>query len=247
MMTLVRRFFKTYKGMVASVGILLLSVVGVVYGILPASERMVELVERRRNLLQEVQVLNSKLAVLESADESTLRNSLLTLLSAIPADKSIPSIFTSVEQTALVSGVSIDTMTIGNPGSLATESAQKQSNEEKKLGSGIIAFAVSVNGTPGQIRDFLDQTVRVRRFLRVRYADLSFFSGTNASLRAGLDTFWTPFPVSLGETASPVQQLTQSEEILMKTISALPDFSTQDAGSASASTTFPLSRDPFAP
>ena len=247
MMTLVRRFFKTYKGMVASVGILLLSVVGVVYGILPASERMVELVERRRNLLQEVQVLNSKLAVLESTDEGTLRNSLLTLLSAIPADKSIPSIFTSVEQTALVSGVSIDTMTIANPGSLATESAQKQSNEEKKLGSGIIAFAVSVNGTPGQIRDFLDQTVRVRRFLRVRYADLSFFSGTNASLRAGLDTFWTPLPVSLGETASPVQQLTQSEEILMKTISALPDFGALDAGPASGSAAFPLSRDPFTP
>ena len=247
MMTLVRRFLKTYKGMAASVGMLLLSVIGVVYGISPATERMIKLMEQRRNLLQEVQTLQTKRAVLEGIDEGTLRNSLLILLSAVPADKSIPSIFTSVEQTALVSGALIDTVAIANPGSLATESAQRQSNEEKKLGSGIIAFTVSVNGTPKQIRDFLDQVVWVRRSLRIRYADVSFFSGVSATLRIGLDAFWTPLPASLGETTSPVQQLTQSEESMMKTLSAMPAFNTPDASSASGSAVLSPSSDPFAP
>ena len=236
-----------YKGMAVSAGMILISVIGVIYGIMPATQRILELADQRKNLAEEVQTLKTKRAVLESVDEGAIRNSLLILLSAVPSDKSIPSIFSTIEQTALVSGALIDTVAIANPGSLATESAQKQSNEEKKLGSGIIAFTVSVNGTPKQIRDFLDQVVRVRRSLRIRYADVSFFSGTKATLRTGLDAFWTPLPASLGGTTSPVQQLTQSEESMMKTLSAMPAFSTPDAGPASGSAALSPSRDPFAP
>lgn len=233
--------------MALSVGMMLLSVIGVVYGIIPASGRILEFVDQRRSLMEDVQALQTKLAVLESVDEAAIRNSVLILLSAVPSDKSIPSIFSTVERTALAGGAVIDTIAIANPGSLATESAQKQSSEEKKLGSGIIAFTVSVNGTPKEIRDFLDQAVRVRRFLRLRFAELSFFSGTSVTLRAGMDAFWAPLPASLGDTLRPVQQLTQSEEALMKTLSAFPSFTAPDAGPATGSAALPLSPDLFAP
>ena len=131
MMTLVRRFLKMYKGMAVSAGMILISVIGVIYGIMPATQRILELADQRKNLAEEVQTLKTKRAVLESVDEGAIRNSLLILLSAVPSDKSIPSIFSTIEQTALVSGALIDTVAIANPGSLATESAQKQSNEEK--------------------------------------------------------------------------------------------------------------------
>lgn len=243
-MILIQRLLKTYKGAVFGIGMLLVSVVGVFYGVIPASGRIIELAERRQTIQQELQSLNAKLTTLAALDEGALRNSLLILLSGVPQDKSIPSIFSTVERAAVVSGVSVDTITIENPGSLATESAKKQSSEEKKLGSSILTITASMNGAPKQIHDFLDQIVRVRRFLLVRYAEMTFFSGSHATLRIGLDAFWSPLPASLGDTMSPLAQMTQSEEALVKTISAMPAFGGADVGPGGGSP-LPSSRDPF--
>ncbi|MBI5449698.1 hypothetical protein HY948_05310 [Candidatus Gottesmanbacteria bacterium] len=245
MMVIIKRFLKTYKGIVISVGMLLLTVLSIVYGVIPASGRIVMMMEQRMELLSETASLQNKLTVLEELDEANIRNSLLIALSAIPQDKSIPSIFSTVERTAVVSGVAIETITIGNPGSLATESAKKQSSEEKKLGSGILPLTAVITGTPKQIRDFLDTIVNVRRFLRISSAEITFFSGANATLRIGLEAFWAPIPASLGDTASPLSQLTEKEEALSKSISVMPSFSGAELGPSAASQ-LPGPRDPFA-
>ncbi|MEK7129827.1 MAG: hypothetical protein AAB803_02295 [Patescibacteria group bacterium] len=242
MMIALRRLFRTYKGMIPAVLLLIFSVGGFVYGVVPAGRIVWRLVSEREGVKREVAGLRKKSQTLGGLDEETLRSQLTLLISAVPSDKSIPTVFTTVEEVARESGIGLTAVSVANPGALATESAKKQSTQERKLGSGIVPVSVSGEGTIDQIRDFFKRAVSVRRLLRIRFFDVTFLSSDRAVVHAGLDTFFSPMSTTIGDVQALVEPLTNAEEMTLTKVSGFP------AGNIETSAELPLSpstRDPF--
>lgn len=245
-MIVLRRLFRAYKGMIPAVLLLIFSVGGFTYGVIPAGRIVWRLVSEREGVQKEVAGLRKKSQALGGLDEEMLSAQLALLTSAVPADKSIPTVFTTVEEVARQSGMGLTAVSVANPGVLATESAKKQSTEERKLGSSIVPVSISGEGTIDQVRDFFKRAVSVRRLLRVRFFDVTFLSSDRAVLHAGLDTFFSPLPATIGDIRTPLEPLTNAEELLLTNISEFPS-----GAMMGNSTELPLlpstTRDPFSP
>lgn len=242
MMIALRRLFRTYRGMIPAVLLFVFSVGGFVYGVVPAGRTVWRLVSEREGVQREVTGLRKKSQTLGGLDEETLRTELLLLTSAVPSDKSIPTVFTTVEEAARESGMGLTAVSVANPGALATESAKKQSTEERKLGSSMVPVSISGEGTIDQVRDFFKRAVSVRRLLRIRFFDVTFLSSDRAVLHAGLDTFFSPTLATLGDVRALLEPLTNAEELILTKVSGFP------AGIFETSADLPLSpstRDPF--
>lgn len=242
MMITIKRFFRTYKGIIPALLLLVFSAVGFIYGVVPAGRTVWQLVSEREAVQKEVAGLRKKSETLGGLDEETLSAELLLLESALPTDKSIPTVFTTLEEVARESGIGLAAVSVANPGLLATESAKKQNAEERKLGSSIVPVSISAEGTIDQLRGFFKRAVLVRRLLRIRFFDVTFLSANHAVVHAGLDTFFSPIPATLGDVKALLEPLTNAEESLLTKISGFP------AGIFETSAELPLSpssRDPF--
>ncbi|KKU88014.1 hypothetical protein A3A64_00055 [Candidatus Gottesmanbacteria bacterium RIFCSPLOWO2_01_FULL_48_11] len=246
MNAVLRRYLRQYQGFVVFGLILLVCVGASIYGLFPAGKRVFGLVKEREALVSQVAQLRTKASLLGSLDENTLRTQLLTLTSAVPTDKAIPSVFSTVERLAAESGMVLGGVTVANPGSLATESAQKQTTEEKKLGSNMLTFTALLEGTPVQVLDFFDRAVKVRRSLRVRFFDFSRAAGDIATVRVAMDAFYAPLPTALGDIADPIEILTPQEEEIVANISRYPLYAVSSLEAVGVLPATPSVRDPFA-
>lgn len=247
MNAVIRKLIRQYQGLAISVGIVAVCAVAALYGLVPGGKRVLTLFEARQTLLHEVSELQKKMSLLGSLEESTLRTQLLTLTTAVPVDKSIPSAITTVDAVAAEAGVTLEGLTISNPGSLATESAARQTTEEKKLGSNILSFTFLANGTPQAVYTLLGRLVGVRRSLRVRFLDITFLTPTETNVRAAMDAFYAPLPTTLGDILTPVNSLTVQEEAILERLSSYPSYGAESRVDGVPPPTLPsLSRDPFA-
>lgn len=208
-----------YQNIAISGIIVLLSIVGVVVGVIPATQKIFDQIEASGQLAEELDTLQRKIDVLDSLDEDTLRNNLDTVLSAVPGSKSIPTLFTAVEGVAAQAGVEITDMTIAGVGSVSTQSGA-QSALEKQLGTRVMPFAVTVQGPISAIQDFIVRTPLVRRLLRLRTFAITF-PKEDEVLRVNLqmDAFYEPFPNSLGSLGTVITPLSEKEQALIERVS----------------------------
>jgi Tfp pilus assembly protein PilO len=197
-------------------------ILGVVFGIIPGIEKIVQMRNDIVALSNTVEQLKTTLSILNSNDESVYRAQLQELVAAVPSDKSLTTLFSTVDGLSAASGVTIADLSLTKPGSIATESAIKQSNEEKQIGSNILPFTVTVNGGYEQIYSFLSQVVNVRRFFRVRNFDISFVDTSNISVRMGMDAFYSPIVLNPTLLAKPLEPFTGEELSFITKIQAMP-------------------------
>ncbi len=240
-----RRFLRIYQGFVVSGAILLFGLVALFVAVIPGVRATKELYDDLRELEAETTALSTKLTFLGSLSEDDLRDRLVLLLTAVPEEKSVPTIFSSVEGLADQAGVTIDDMSLMSPGSLATGSAQRQSAAEKKIGASTLPLALNASGTYDEIRAFVGEINKVRRLFDVASFDIST-SGTGATtVRLSLTAFYQPLPTRVGSVQAPVAVLTKKEEDVWDTISQYPDVS-QSLGQALTPIFSEGKRDPFA-
>jgi Tfp pilus assembly protein PilO len=218
----VNKLFKMYRGLILSVGMIIISAVGIVFGIIPAAGKIIQMRNELITLSTTTEQLQTKINILNTSDEGTYRTQLQELVSAVPSDKSLTTLFSTVDALAAASGTTISDLTLAKPGSIATESAARQSNEEKQIGSNLLPFSIVVHGTYQQIHGFLSQVVNVRRFFRVRNFDISFADLTNISVRLGMDAFYSPISLSPSIFDKPLEPLTAEEEQIIAKIEAMP-------------------------
>lgn len=232
--------------MLLAVAVILLSLAGLFFGVVPLGQRVLSLWNQQSVLAREITTLTGKSAILQSLNESTLRNNLQILTSAVPVDKSIGTIFATLDQVSGID-VAIKDFQLMNPGSISTSSAKKLSADETKIGSNILPFSVTVTGNYNSIRTFLSDITAVRRLFRLRAVDVTF-TGFGVDTRLSLDAFYFPYPKTVGAVASPITALTDKEETTISMVSSLPLRSslTFVVGTASAVPTTGKS-DPFSP
>ena len=162
------KLFKKYQNTIVSAVILLFCVLAAIFAVIPSVAKVQQLAADLRVMTEESTALKKKLDTLVTLDEATLRTNLTNVLSAVPAERSFPTVFETVESVAAQTGVSVVSMSISGGASLATPTASQVSAADKKLGTRTIPFSVTINGSLTGIEQFIALIPQVRRLLRIR-------------------------------------------------------------------------------
>ncbi len=238
-----RKLFRQHKPLVWAALLFIVSLFAIVQGVLPLLGSLGEVQGRLGTLRRDVAALQEKTRVLESVDPEELRMKLTALLSAVPADKSLPTLFSTIEGLSAQTGVATQNMAISSGGLIATDSAKKQSAEEAKIGSNVLPFSLTSAGSLENIRSFLSTSITIRRFLRIRNFDVTFSGSASATARFSMDAFYAALPANLGAVDMPVAALSEIDERTISRVTGLPSFTEQGENPSN----LPLGKtDPFA-
>ena len=218
-----RSLLKTYQNLIISGVILLFCCVGVLFGVVPAVSKVQSLVGDVQQASDENAALQKKLTVLNSLDETALRSQLSEVISAIPNDKSLPTVFSTLDGLAAQSGVSVSSVNISGDTALASSSAVTLTPEERQLGTRTIPFSVMIEGSLDAIQKFITLAPRVRRLLRTRTFAISF-PPDNRQIRIELemDAFYEPLPSAIGAPSAAITPLSPVQQAVVTTLSQLP-------------------------
>lgn len=218
----IQKMLHSYKHLISSGLLILGAVAGVVFVVRPAAVKVMSVRDEVRQLAEKNLLLKQKLTVLEAVDEQSYTAMYTELLRAVPADQSLVSLFATVDGLGATTGVTIGNFSLSRSGGLASESAQLEPMTDKTTGSILLSFSMNVEGSYGQIRDFLAQVTQVRRILRVRSFDFVFSDPQRLSMNVLMETFYKPHPTSVGAVDRSIEPLTQNDSEMITRVSAMP-------------------------
>lgn len=217
-----RFFIFRYKDIIESIIVSIVSIVGLVFGVVPAIHTVVASWNQIQVLGKELPALETKAAHLESLDETALRAQIQIVNSALPTDRAIPSAFATINQLAAVSGVTVLSTTLTNVGTVATGSAARQSDQERKLGVPLVPLSVSIQGTLEQVERFLLNATSVSRLVQVQSYSLGFPETGGVSMALDMLVFYHPANTSIGSVRDPLPIITKEEEEAIAKVSSYP-------------------------
>ncbi len=249
-MRIIRRFLRQYQSYVISIVIILFCIVALFVGLLPGVKKTVQLVSETQTLRKTVATLTEKQRILNELDMTTLMNYSQNAIAAVPADKSLGSLFSTVDALTAKESVTVTAVSLGNVGSVASDSATKLSLDEQKIGVHIIPFSIIVEGPIDRVRNVVDQAVKIRRFFRVRSFDLIFDmkSGVTKSTLS-MDAYYVPDPKTLNKVTDALTTLTNDEMEILDTVSAFPLLTPESTNVSENAViqSVPVTLDPFSP
>lgn len=217
-----RKFLKTYKGLIETIGLILFVIVGFTVGVIPGFKSISAIRSDITTLSNQTKQLQTKLDVLNSVDEEAYAGYLAQLVTAVPQDQSITTLFATLDGVGNETGTSVIDVALAKPGAIASDSARKQSKEEQEIGSNLLPFSATITGDYDQIRNFLAQTVSVRRFFRIRSFDLQLLDPGHMAVRMAMDAFYAPYLTLIGAVDKPVEPLSQKDEQTIRAVEQMP-------------------------
>lgn len=219
---IIKRFWRLYQGFIVSLALLVFTFVGVLVGILPVVRSSIDMLDLIQKLESRTQVLSTKQRFLDTLDEVSVRKNLQILLSAVPSGKDVPSVLATTDSLVSGSGLGMIDMSITNLGSIATEAATRKSDEEKRIGSSLLPFTLTVEGNLTNFKDFLTRSVAIRRLVRVRSFTAIVTTSGAIQVNINLDAFYNPLPKALGSVDQPLPVATDEEQALLTRITSYP-------------------------
>lgn len=218
-----RRLLVKYRPFFVPSGIILGVVMGFLMILVPFTQNTIDVFNQGKELKIQVDALRERVAILDNLDELTLEQQLILASSAIPIEKSLPSIFQTMETISNEEEMTLNTIGLDSPQSLSTQAAAMQSMEEKKLGVYILPFTITVEGAYDKLEGFLEKTTKVRRFIKAKKITLIVNPDGSFTSTVGLDAFY--IPIQSREMQQPLTPLVQGEESLLSIIRDFPDAS----------------------
>ncbi len=241
-----RKFLRLNQGIIIPAVMLLFSVFVSILVLYPVSQQTWDLIQDVNTERTEIVGLQTKLNQLQALDEETLRQQLRLLTSAIPTEKSLATLLSTAEVVSANTGATLSDLSLINPGSLATDSAKRQTSEEKTFGAALLPFSVVLTGSEQQIRNYLSTSINVRRLLRIKQFTVVFSGDGNARSNVSLDALYAGLPTNLGDVKQPIVPLTEKDEQLLDKLAAQPNYS-QELLAPPAAAEQPFKADPFSP
>lgn len=205
---LYQNFFWAAFGAVVALGI-----AGLVF--VPAVQSVIKLYKNVNLLRDETNELSKKSELLASLDEESLNQNLLTATSAIPIDKSLSTIFSTIDGVSAQTGATVFDISLDSPGALSTDSAKPVA---KQLSSAVAA-SVIVKGGYDQVTKFLTTIGNVRRFLLIDDLNFSIQSFENVTLNLDLLAPYGSVPLN---TNVKFVALSAVEEATLGRLGSLP-------------------------
>lgn len=230
-----------------SVSILLFCAIGIIFAAIPSVQKIQEFIGMMSTLKQETVMFSRKLETLNILHEDELRDQLAQVLSAVPTDRSFPTLFETVEGVGAQTGVYIRSMNITGGTTLATPSASKVSAEDKKIGTRTVPFSVTVEGSLVTLEQFITISPRVRRLLRIKSFSISFPKNESpVVISIEMDAFYEPLPISLGSAKATLSVLTDEDLAVINTLTQFP-LATQQGSELPPPLVGRVKENPFSP
>lgn len=237
--------FKKYQNVSVSAALLIFCIAALIFAVIPSISKVQELVAETRKLSEETTLLRKKLVTLNSLDEATLRTNLANVLSAVPAERSFPTVFETVESVAAQTGTTVVSMAISGGATLATPAAVSAS--DKKLGTRTIPFSVTINGSLDAVEQFIALVPNVRRLLRVRVFSIAFPKEEKPlTVMIEMDAFYEPLPTNIGNTKTVLPQLTEEDVGVINRLTLFP-LASQESGALPPPLIGKTKENPFSP
>lgn len=217
------KFIRTYQSIIVSASLLLFCLMGTVFGAVPSLQKVQELAGQIREISEQTTGLQKKLDALTNLDEETLRRQLTIVLSAVPAERSFPTLFETIEGIGAQTGVNVMQMHLSGGTTLATPSAAKVSAADKKLGTRTVPFSVTISGSLPAVQQFIALAPNVRRLLRIRTFSIIFPRDVRPlTVAIEMDAFYEPLPTSLGTAKTLIPALSAADDTIITRLGALP-------------------------
>jgi len=161
-----------------------IAVVTVIFAFLLINPRIKDILDLNKSikdLENKVANVDRKLSILSSLDSNSLLSQVTEAEKALPSQKDIPGLLSSLDRLAQETGVSITSFQVV-PGEItATSSA-------KAIGAESLPFKMSVSGSYEGVKSFLSKAVNSNRTLRIRSVAISAKSQAGqSSVSASLD------------------------------------------------------------
>jgi len=226
-MKTLNKYLRLYKNILLSLCMIGITVLGVVFGLVPVVKKIEGIRKDSIELSKSIKLIRTKISLLSLEDETVYKAKLDELLAAIPNDKSLTSLFVTIDGLGVNSGTVLSDLMVARPGAIASESAKSQSNEEKKIGSNVIPFTVTVTGSYEQIYQFVSMANNVRRFFKIKNFQISFNKASAISVAMGIDAFYAPQLAPSVALETPLDPITEQEETLIAKISMMQNLGKQ--------------------
>lgn len=237
-----------YQTIIVSSAILVASLLSVFFIVIPVIRKTWSQFQTFGSLRIETSALEAKAAFLESLDPTTESLNVALLTGALPSDKSLASLFTVIEQLAISSGLQIADITISEVGAVTGQNQTKVTPEERKLGSNIIPFVMTADGSLAQVQTFLEDAATTLRLVRVRSMIATFKSETLVTARIEMDAFYASLPTALGSVTQKLAPLSDKETELLARLTSFTSLNGEEAVTAVApSEGGVVKANPFAP
>lgn len=211
------KYFRFYKGFLVSGGVLLGAVLLSLFITLPLAQRTSSLFQETNTLSNEIKVLRQKDQLLQSVDETTLQNELASLVAAIPLDKSLPTIFTTLDGLTGKTGVAIDDVALASPGTISTPSAVQAGRGPNNE----VGFSASVKGSADQVLAFTETVHAIRRLFTIKAMDLGVNQNGTINITVGMTGYYLPLKKG-SSSESQFSLLSQKEETLLRSVMSFP-------------------------
>lgn len=217
------RLILFYRSLFLTIGGLVVSLILIVLVLFPAVSGLRNLYKALPRLETEVAELEVKANLLAGVDPQVLQQNLLVLTSALPTEKSLPTILSTVEGVAGKTGATVVSIDLQGPGSLASESAVAHLPTSKFPAQRLTA-EVMVRGEVEQLKEYLGLISKVRRLLTVAKFGLNTTNPANATLSLSVNAYYGALTDSSG--ALKLTPLSTEEENILSIVENLPSMST---------------------
>lgn len=222
MIRIIQRFIKMHRSLSVYGVLLLLGIIGVVIGLVPAGKNVFALITQVKTLETDISNFRTKIVILSSYEDSVFENMVHDVLAAIPQDKSVNTLLSTIEVTAAKNGLAVSSFSVAALGSIATQSGSLD-KPDSKLGVNILPASFVVEGDISGLRDFLNDIIKIRRLIRVKSMDLMFQNKTTViQAKVTVDAFYKTLPQTIGKVSDSVESLSQKEQDLLTKIISYP-------------------------
>jgi len=240
----IRRFIRMNTSLVVYSVLLLMGVIALFVGLVPAVQNGITLIRDLQTLQDEMKRIGKKVTMLSALNQGEVERRSEDVLLAVPTDKSVSTLLSSVEAVAFKNGLSISDMSIEAIGSLATDSGIQQTKPEGNT----ITETVSLRGTLIQLREFLSEVVRVRRLMTIKNMALTAIpKSTQITAQLSIEVYYQPLPATIGKASDPFEPFSQKEIDTLDKVASYPLAFTTETQPLSPQKPSPVGREPTTP
>lgn len=220
----ITKLFRIYRTVTLSIFLIFGSIMAVLYGIIPGFKTIQAIYIDTRNLEDEVNGIKKRVNILSAQDPRLLDNYMNLLLSAIPVEKNLDTILTTLDGVTVQSQMTELNFEIEKPGSIATSSGKLQEKNGDMLDNNSVSVSILVGGTPDNAKNFLNKVGNVRRLLRISEANIRFPDNLDiAEVDMVVDAFFAPLPQTIGKPSDPLEEFTAAEQQVLNKLGTFPE------------------------
>lgn len=202
----ITKFYSEYRLYIFPAVVALSSLFLIIFAIYPQAVQLIEGQKTASELINKSKLLDIKVAALESYDEADLSRKIDFVLNALPAEKDYGNIISLLQQIITQSGFSISSLAF--------------SGSSGKMGN-LDSFEVKleVKGPQVLLQSLLDNFDSSPRLIRIKSIDVSSNQGQQvADISLALQVLYSALPQNFGDTDTPLPELNQNDESLIKTL-----------------------------